>query len=621
MRQILMATAALAALSVPASVNAQADREVRPSVLVTTEEFTLRNLHADPAAAVDRNALERMRLAWQVEMEHPVSHAPLVEDGRIYGADWGGYVFAIDAGSGEVVWRNKVEEPKTQWPWHGFAGTGTLGGGLLFEASTEGNAFALAPETGEVLWKTRIAEDEHAGSIGRLVYHDGLLFVGLQSVEEPLTKQMPDFQPDFQGKVMALDARTGRTVWETRLVEAPHNGVAVWSSFALDPELGALYFTTGNNYTGEATALSDSLVTANARTGEIVWARQVTQHDVWTPVNPQGPDYDFAGAPQLFEAEIDGQPRRLVGAGQKSGIYYVWDRVTGEPIWNTVVGYGGVDGGIHGEASIGSDRILVWSNNNYLHRQPPGQAKLTVKALDPSTGQPLWVRDEVQPALLFAAGFLAGDTYFLPSLDGRIRAYDAGTGETVWTSGKIGPITTSVTYEDGRLYAVAGKPGIFGDWADGPNGVFAFAPAAGQGQQVAQTGQPAEQVRLGVARSEQHGPYVTDAQGRALYLFTADQHGQSGQETASTCYEACAEAWPPLLSETGDPTVSEALDPHLLGTIQRRTGTTQVTYNGWPLYYYVKDRGPGEATGQDVHGFGGEWYLVGPEGTKVAETE
>ena len=80
-----------------------------------------------------------------------------------------------------------------------------------------------------------------------------------------------------------------------------------------------LYFGTGNNYTPPSSPLSDSLVAVDAKTGELKWAQQATAHDIWTPTNPLGPDYDFGAAPQLFEAMIDGEQRPLVGIGQKSG--------------------------------------------------------------------------------------------------------------------------------------------------------------------------------------------------------------------------------------------------------------------------------------------------------------
>lgn len=117
---------------------------------------------------------------------------------------------------------------------------------------------------------------------------------------------------------------------------------------------------------------------------------------------------------------------------------------------------------------------------------------------------------------------------------------------------------------------------------------------------------------LTLARSDEFGQYVADANGRALYMFTPDTGG------TSTCYDACAEAWPPFLAPEGTPSARGGeLESSLIGTTERRDGATQVTYGGFPLYYFQKDREAGQTTGQDIHGFGGEWYLVTPEGTKL----
>ena len=86
----------------------------------------------------------------------------------------------------------------------------------------------------------------------------------------------------------------------------------------------------------------------------------------------------------------------------------------------------------------------------------------------------------------------------------------------------------------------------------------------------------------------------------------------------SNCHDACAQAWPPLITE-GKPQAGTRVQASLLGTMQRQDGTTQVTYNGWPLYYFARDKPQGQPTGHDVQGFGGEWYLIQPQGTKVAE--
>lgn len=127
-----------------------------------------------------------------------------------------------------------------------------------------------------------------------------------------------------------------------------------------------------------------------------------------------------------------------------------------------------------------------------------------------------------------------------------------------------------------------------------------------------------EGVQVTVGQSDTFEAYLTDADGRALYLFTADQQGTEDAKATSKCYDACAAAWPPLVTD-GEPQAGEQVQASLLGTLQRQDGAQQVTYNGWPLYYFARDQGPGQTTGQDVHGFGGEWYLVTPQGEKVEE--
>lgn len=121
--------------------------------------------------------------------------------------------------------------------------------------------------------------------------------------------------------------------------------------------------------------------------------------------------------------------------------------------------------------------------------------------------------------------------------------------------------------------------------------------------------------RLGVARHDELGAYLTDGEGRALYLFKSDTAGQS------TCFDRCADVWPPLLTDGMAEATDDALQGLLIGTLRRPDGTMQVTYGGWPLYYYEQDRGPGDIQGQDIMGFGAEWYLIGPDGEEVEHEE
>jgi predicted lipoprotein with Yx(FWY)xxD motif len=103
------------------------------------------------------------------------------------------------------------------------------------------------------------------------------------------------------------------------------------------------------------------------------------------------------------------------------------------------------------------------------------------------------------------------------------------------------------------------------------------------------------------------GTILVDSQGLTLYDFHKDKG------STSSCYGACAAAWPPLLTE-GNPQAQGPADRSMLGTTKRTDGTIQVTYNGWPLYTYVGDKGPGEANGNDFSQFGAQWYALMPNG-------
>lgn len=103
------------------------------------------------------------------------------------------------------------------------------------------------------------------------------------------------------------------------------------------------------------------------------------------------------------------------------------------------------------------------------------------------------------------------------------------------------------------------------------------------------------------------GDILVDARGLTLYLFTKDT------PNTSNCYDQCATNWPPLLTE-GQPAVGAGADDSKIGTTRRTDGTMQVTYNGWPLYYWAKDLQPGDATGQNV---GGVWFVLDRDGDGV----
>jgi predicted lipoprotein with Yx(FWY)xxD motif len=106
------------------------------------------------------------------------------------------------------------------------------------------------------------------------------------------------------------------------------------------------------------------------------------------------------------------------------------------------------------------------------------------------------------------------------------------------------------------------------------------------------------------------GTYLADGTGKALYLFVIDTAGKS------MCNGPCATQWPPLTT-TGKPTAGSGATASMLSTITRDDGSTQVAYNGHPLYHFEGDSGPGTTAGQGVNAFGGLWWLVSPAGAAI----
>lgn len=130
----------------------------------------------------------------------------------------------------------------------------------------------------------------------------------------------------------------------------------------------------------------------------------------------------------------------------------------------------------------------------------------------------------------------------------------------------------------------------------------AVKPVAGQ----------AEVIKLQLAKNDKLGEILTDARGMTLYTFKNDKPGES------TCVDACAKTWPPLLvaKESDKPLLGQNVTGKV-GVIERKDGTYQVTYNEMPLYYYAQDTKPGDAKGQEMNEL---WYAVTtamPQGSEV----
>lgn len=121
------------------------------------------------------------------------------------------------------------------------------------------------------------------------------------------------------------------------------------------------------------------------------------------------------------------------------------------------------------------------------------------------------------------------------------------------------------------------------------------------------------ELTLDVATSEEHGEYLVDGDGLALYVSATDPPGES------TCTDTCLEQWP-VFSVGEEPTVADGVDEELVGTLERddlgEDQFEQVTYRDKPLYYYRLDQAPDMTTGQ---GMGDRWFLIGPDGVEIRD--
>ncbi len=133
--------------------------------------------------------------------------------------------------------------------------------------------------------------------------------------------------------------------------------------------------------------------------------------------------------------------------------------------------------------------------------------------------------------------------------------------------------------------------------------------------------QPADSIRpvdtavVAVANAEPYGQYLVDGQGRALYVLEVSEEQADATAAAQRCIDACLGEWPAMNSQ-GTPEAGDGVDGGRLGTVER-DGGAQVTYAGWPLYYYAADRQPGQVSGQQVSDRWGEWYLLSPAGEVI----
>jgi quinohemoprotein ethanol dehydrogenase len=304
------------------------------------------NQRYSPLKAINRDNVAGLKGVWRARLEgsgvgpqYSGEGQPLVVDGVIYVSTGANDVFAIDVATGAILWSYKANlDPANKsvccsWTNRGVA----FGAGYVYAGQLDGKLVALDRATGAVAWSIQAERWQEGLTITSApLFYDGLVITGFAGAELGV-----------RGRVKAYDARDGKLVWTFYTIPAPgerghetwpqdneiwrHGGGTVWQTPAVDPELGLVYFSTGNpgpDFNGAIRAgdnlFTSSIVAVDAKTGAYRWHYQQVHHDIW--------DFDSANPVVLFDLAIDAVPRKGLAQASKTGWIYILDRTTGEPL-------------------------------------------------------------------------------------------------------------------------------------------------------------------------------------------------------------------------------------------------------------------------------------------------
>jgi quinohemoprotein ethanol dehydrogenase len=304
------------------------------------------NQRYSPLARINRGNVAGLKPAWRthlngsgVESKFSGQAQAIVYDGVIYIATGANDVFALDVDTGKILWTHEAHlDPNITVICCGWMSRGVaIGDGKIYTGQLDGKLVALEQASGKIAWSVQAERNEDGFSITTApLYYNGLVITGFAGGDRA-----------GRGRVKAFDAKTGRLVWTFYTVPGPgevghdtwpanndtwqYGGAAVWQTPAVDPELGLVYFSTGNpgpDLNGSVrrgdNLFSSSIVAIDAKTGKYRWHFQQVHHDLW--------DYDSPNPVVLFDAPYAGKPRKGIVEISKTGFVYILDRETGKPL-------------------------------------------------------------------------------------------------------------------------------------------------------------------------------------------------------------------------------------------------------------------------------------------------
>src|SRR5215204_3389714 len=308
-----------------------------------TNGGTLSNQRYSPLDEIDTDNVGDLKGIWMTDLagsgvaaKYSAEAQPIVYEGTMYVPTGADDVFAVSVDTGKILWRyqakldQKISTVCCGWLSRGVA----LGDGRVYLGQLDGTLVALDQKTGKRVWQTVVGDWQKGYTITAApLYYDGMVITGVSGGEFSI-----------RGRVQAYDADSGKERWRFYTIPGPgetghdtwpqnndswqHGGAPVWQTPAVDPELGLLYFSTGNaspDLNGAERAgdnlFASSIVALDVKTGKHRWHFQQVHHDIW--------DYDGPSPVVLFDVG----DKKGIAQASKTGWLYMLDRETGKPLY------------------------------------------------------------------------------------------------------------------------------------------------------------------------------------------------------------------------------------------------------------------------------------------------
>lgn len=476
-RRSVLAGAGLAALGARVASARQTDPEefVRPTPIGPAVPPELDAVSGNWAVAQGNLAAHRaavgspfiadraaqLEVVWEFPVEASTGYGgmtanPIAIDRTVYLQDMRSNVFALERGSGALIWERRYDVPCI-----GPNGVAIAYGRLFAAAGDTAEVFCLDAVTGQELWRVRLSNNPREGIDMVPAVYDSTVYVSTvagntEGFNEAGTK----------GILYALDAGTGETLWQfdtttDNLWGNPrvNSGGGLWYPPSFDEE--GIYFGVANAAPWPGTEAypngssrpgandyASSMVALDRATGAVRWHYNAAPHDLL--------DHDFQNTPILVAVEIDGAARRLAVGSGKTGTVVAIDRDSGAVVWRASVGrhwsddlaelpaeeteiFPGAWGGVLTPAAYAHGLIfvpLVQQRTLYsatgFNRESMfdfSDASGGVVALDVTSGETVWQAESPSPSV--AGATVVNDTVVTGGLDGVLRVYSAQTGELI----------------------------------------------------------------------------------------------------------------------------------------------------------------------------------------------